>query len=104
MRTKPAAYLLIFLTIFASGDDALLAVAPVLPLQAEDEDNSEYVLTQREQGGQRLSRPARLPFVSLGPRGAGALDDQPVKAIPSESYLVDPFGPAPLYVFMSLQC
>jgi hypothetical protein len=97
---KRLPYLLVLLLLSAQVDDAW-AVAPVLPSAPLADDNDEYLPAQRRPQEQRPSSCQKPVFeavkspnanFSFVPRGA-----------PSERNLTTPFGPPPLYVFMSLR-
>src|SRR5262249_2315133 len=97
---KRLSYLLVLLLISAQVDDSW-AVAAVLAAAPRADGNDEYLPAQQRPQEQRPSscpqpvfEAVKLPHAdfSFVPRGA-----------PSEWNLTTACGPAPLYVFMSLQ-
>jgi hypothetical protein len=96
------AYLLILPLLAAQVDDALAAalVLPSAPL-ADEEDDDACLPSQRRPQEEEPHPGKRPAFVRLQPRTAAPplarRGGQP------ESNLTTPFGPPPLYVFMSLQ-
>jgi hypothetical protein len=99
---KRHAYFLILLFFSAQVDDGW-AVAPVLPsapAPLPDDDNDEYLPTQRRLRDEQTAsqEPA---FVGHKPESV----DFPLArgGVPSEWSLTTPFMSPPLYVFMCLQ-
>ena len=100
MHMKWLAYLLVLLLISAQAEDAW-AVTPVLPFAPLSDENDEYLPAQRQVQGAASSSCQPPAFNGLKPRTAYF---SPVRSgVPSEWNLTTPFGPPPLYVFMSLQ-
>jgi hypothetical protein len=97
---KRLAYLLVLLLISAQAEDAW-AVAPVLPSAPLTDDNDEYLPAQRQLQGAASSSRQAPAFNGLKPRTADFSSAR--SGVPSEWNLTTPFGPPPLYVFMSLQ-
>jgi hypothetical protein len=98
---KRHAYLLILLLLWSQADD-VLAFASVLPsAPLADDDDNEYVPSQRREQEEE-SRPDNTPaFAGHKPQTA----DFPLvrRGVRLEWNLITPFTPAPLYVFLSLQ-
>jgi hypothetical protein len=97
---KPLVYLLIFLMIWAQGDDAW-AVALDLSSAPLVEDDDEYLPLQRRLQEEESSPSQNPVFVGLRPHTAGSSHVR--RGMPSEWNLTTPFTAPPLYVFMSLQ-
>jgi hypothetical protein len=96
---KRLTYLLVLLLISAQAEDAW-AVVPVLPSAPLADDNHEYLASRPTQAEESSSRQKRA-FAGFKPQTA---DYTPVRTgIAPKQNLAAPFGPLPLYVFMSLQ-
>src|SRR5215831_18556535 len=97
---KRFAYLLVLLLISAEAGDAW-AVAPVLSSAPLSDENDEYLPAQRQVQGAATSSCQPPAFNGLKSRTADFSPGQ--SGVPSRWNLTTPFGPPPLYVFMSLQ-
>jgi hypothetical protein len=100
-QMKRKAYLLVFLTIWAQFDDALLTPASTFqsaPLPADDDD--DFLPVKRPAHQDQFAR--RQPL-SVGVKPLAANFTFVQRRVPSESKLTAPFTPAPLALFMSLQ-
>jgi hypothetical protein len=96
---KRLPYLLILL-LTAQADD-YWAVAPVLPSAPLADDNDEYLPAQRRPQEQRPFSRQKPVFEAVTPPDAD-FSFVP-RGVPSEWNLTTPFGPPPLYVFLSLR-
>ena len=96
---KRLAYLLVLLLISAQVDDAW-AVATVLPSVSLADENDEFLPAQRLAQDRRTSLQKPL-FEALKPANADVAFMP--RGLPLAWNSTTPFGPSPLYVFMSLQ-
>jgi hypothetical protein len=98
---KWRASFLVLLLIWAQVDD-YWAAGPVLPsAPLADDDDDEYLPSQRRPLEEECSARQKPVFAGLKPQTA----DVPLvrRGGPSEWNLTTPFTPPPLYVLMSLQ-
>jgi hypothetical protein len=103
MRVQKAAYLLIFLTLWAQFDGVLLTVFPILPSASLASDDDEYSVVKREQRAERESNLQKALPEGLRPNTAGCFAMSPEKGAPPESKFSGSVGQSLLFVFMSLQ-
>jgi hypothetical protein len=98
---KRHAYFLILLTFWAQFDDVLLTPASACQSAPFPSDDDEYVSSEGPEH-QRRPGPRRMPQ-SVSVKPANANFSFVPRGVPSGWNLTTPFGPPPLYVFMSLQ-
>jgi hypothetical protein len=100
---KALSYLLIFL-LLSTQVDGLWALVPLQPLQtAPDTDDNELLPTPRRQAPSRSSLRQKPVRPGLTSATRDAISSGSRKG-PPEAPSAGSFGPAPLYVFMSMQC
>jgi hypothetical protein len=97
---KRLAYLLLLLLLSAQVDDAW-DVALRLPSDSRAADNDEYLPAQPRLQAEPSSSHQQPMFVGLKPLTADFSTAR--RGVPYERNLTAPFGPPPLYAFMSLQ-
>jgi hypothetical protein len=101
MRTQKLAYLLIFLAIWSQLDDALLTAFPSVPPVALADDDDDYLSVKRERARERASSQQKSVLVRVIPKNPSSSISTRRGSPPGSK--PRPFGPFPLYVFMSLQ-
>jgi hypothetical protein len=104
VQTKCLASFLIFLLIFAQVDDALAgAMRLPLPALADDDDEDECLLVQREQATEVSLHHEDSLHSSLRPIADNLSSTRPQRVGHPGPHFLRPSGCTALYVFMSLQ-
>jgi hypothetical protein len=99
---KQATHFLIVLLFLAPFDDAW-ATFPVLSFPSFPDDNDEYLPQEREQSKERSAAGQPVLFLRLNADDFGSFTGDR-RRLSRDLIIARQFDPAPLYVFMSLQC